>query len=135
MASRFMLRSPRLQARGNPMSSRSSLQHQRRARLRARHHPRYPRARMRAGADEIEVGDVVVAIVHPEPCALRQRRLEAERAPQMRVQIGREILRRIAELGHDPLVDVGDQPATRSEEHTSELQSLMSNSYAVFFLK
>src|SRR3546814_10643205 len=67
MASRFMLRSPRLQARGNPMSSRSSLQHQRRARLRARHHPRYPRARMRAGADEIVVGDVVVAIVHPEP--------------------------------------------------------------------
>src|SRR3546814_1165787 len=103
MASRFMLRSPRLQARGNPMSSRSSLQHQRRARLRARHHPRYPRARMRAGADEIEVGDVVVAIVHPEPCALRQRRLEAERA--------------------------------RSEEHTSELQSLMRSSYAVFCLK
>src|SRR3546814_5301366 len=88
----------------------------------------------------------------------------------MRVQIGREILRRIAELGHDPLVDVGDQPAThlvedallhnrpdripidrefpqmrhrhhrgkgrmRSEEHTSELQSLMRISYAVFCLK
>src|SRR3546814_4060088 len=28
----------------------------------------------------------------------------------------------------------GDR-ATRSEEHTSELQSLMRNSYAVFFLK
>src|SRR3546814_5799460 len=29
----------------------------------------------------------------------------------------------------------GDQPAARSEEHTSELQSLMRISYAVFCLK
>src|SRR3546814_1468883 len=54
-----------------------------------------------------------------------------------------EILRHLAELlvrlEVDPLgaapieeiVDVG----TRSEEHTSELQSLMRNSYAVFCLK
>src|SRR3546814_10490420 len=32
-------------------------------------------------------------------------------------------------------VDVGRQPRTRSEEHTSELQSLMRISYAVFCLK
>src|SRR3546814_6484163 len=32
-------------------------------------------------------------------------------------------------LGHNPM------PATRSEEHTSELQSLMRISYAVFCLK
>src|SRR3546814_5717433 len=32
-------------------------------------------------------------------------------------------------------VDVGRGDATRSEEHTSELQSLMRTSYAVFCLK
>src|SRR3546814_7852902 len=32
-------------------------------------------------------------------------------------------------------VDEADAAAGRSEEHTSELQSLMSNSYAVFCLK
>src|SRR3546814_2240750 len=31
--------------------------------------------------------------------------------------------------------DCADQRQMRSEEHTSELQSLMRNSYAVFFLK
>src|SRR3546814_3383505 len=31
--------------------------------------------------------------------------------------------------------DTGFHPASRSEEHTSELQSLMRNSYAVFCLK
>src|SRR3546814_954878 len=35
-------------------------------------------------------------------------------------------------LRHDPH---GGAPAGRSEEHTSELQSLMRNSYAVFCLK
>src|SRR3546814_18145405 len=33
---------------------------------------------------------------------------------------------------HDP---AANDPATRSEEHTSELQSLMRSSYAVFCLK
>src|SRR3546814_10848089 len=33
------------------------------------------------------------------------------------------------------LEDINSQGATRSEEHTSELQSLMSISYAVFCLK
>src|SRR3546814_7533431 len=36
------------------------------------------------------------------------------------------------DLGHQGKADVIGQ---RSEEHTSELQSLMRNSYAVFFLK
>src|SRR3546814_5746635 len=46
------------------------------------------------------------------------------------------------ELGRDPQeeveverVVVGGERAGRSEEHTSELQSLMRTSYAVFFLK
>src|SRR3546814_1026390 len=48
------------------------------------------------------------------------------------------LLRRRAErpLGHlDHLVRVLDQVGHRSEEHTSELQSLMRISYAVFCLK
>src|SRR3546814_4859712 len=34
-----------------------------------------------------------------------------------------------------PAVEVGQRPGGRSEEHTSELQSLMRISYAVFCLK
>src|SRR3546814_2426812 len=34
-----------------------------------------------------------------------------------------------------PPIPTPQVPATRSEEHTSELQSLMRNSYAVFCLK
>src|SRR3546814_5949703 len=37
--------------------------------------------------------------------------------------------------GVEALVQVGDQDRLRSEEHTSELQSLMRISYAVFCLK
>src|SRR3546814_1200426 len=41
-----------------------------------------------------------------------------------------------ARLDHAPdLVRQGDRVAVRSEEHTSELQSLMRISYAVFCLK
>src|SRR3546814_1021038 len=35
----------------------------------------------------------------------------------------------------DQVVDIGARDRRRSEEHTSELQSLMRNSYAVFCLK
>src|SRR3546814_7526060 len=35
----------------------------------------------------------------------------------------------------DPLADIFDSEVVRSEEHTSELQSLMRISYAVFCLK
>src|SRR3546814_7293042 len=35
----------------------------------------------------------------------------------------------------EKLTNLAAIPATRSEEHTSELQSLMRNSYAVFCLK
>src|SRR3546814_9611614 len=39
------------------------------------------------------------------------------------------------EKNAERIVFVGDLPAVRSEEHTSELQSLMRISYAVFCLK
>src|SRR3546814_3967586 len=38
-------------------------------------------------------------------------------------------------LGEGEGDDEAEQPAARSEEHTSELQSLMRSSYAVFCLK
>src|SRR3546814_3367732 len=46
--------------------------------------------------------------------------------------------RYFAEVGYPEPVDLGlvvERVGTRSEEHTSELQSLMRNSYAVFCLK
>src|SRR3546814_4234835 len=51
--------------------------------------------------------------------------------------IGRvsETIQRIAESQHTIASAVEEQSATRSEEHTSELQSLMRISYAVFCLK
>src|SRR3546814_7911487 len=42
--------------------------------------------------------------------------------------------RRKRDSGYDP-VNLRDAPLPRSEEHTSELQSLMRISYAVFCLK
>ena len=48
-------------------------------------------AGMGARADEIEVRDRVVAIVHPEPGALGQQRLEAEGGAEMRAEIALEI--------------------------------------------
>src|SRR3546814_4185295 len=48
-----------------------------------------------------------------------------------------QALRRMAQRGADPVLGVGfaQADALRSEEHTSELQSLMRISYAVFCLK
>src|SRR3546814_7563271 len=40
-----------------------------------------------------------------------------------------------AVIGREARRALADQPLPRSEEHTSELQSLMRNSYAVFCLK
>src|SRR3546814_1759185 len=53
-----------------------------------------------------------------------------EEAGEQRIQITR-----VAKLAHDP-AQLGLEPdGARSEEHTSELQSLMRISYAVFCLK
>src|SRR3546814_4207906 len=41
----------------------------------------------------------------------------------------------LAEWGNDAMIQRADADALRSEEHTSELQSLMRISYAVFCLK
>src|SRR3546814_4633957 len=44
-------------------------------------------------------------------------------------------LKRLRDLGNTVIVVEHDEDAIRSEEHTSELQSLMRISYAVFCLK
>src|SRR3546814_10493213 len=51
--------------------------------------------------------------------------------PPRRFGIG---LSRLDEL-QQATIELGDLPRVRSEEHTSELQSLMRSSYAVFCLK
>src|SRR3546814_8038687 len=50
------------------------------------------------------------------------------------VQLGAHRLAVVDDL-RTGLLRGGDDPGKRSEEHTSELQSLMRNSYAVFCLK
>src|SRR3546814_9060276 len=57
------------------------------------------------------------------------RRLEAQRLAEARHEAVD------AERVVDPRDEVGRGGRTRSEEHTSELQSLMRTSYAVFCLK
>src|SRR3546814_6736734 len=46
-----------------------------------------------------------------------------------------EVLRKAEERGEIRVSDANFAAEQRSEEHTSELQSLMRNSYAVFYLK
>ena len=80
------------------------IDHQSRGRLGAADDAGNARARMRAGADEIEVRDRVVAIVDAEPGALGQQRLEAEGRAEMGAEIAREILRACSgSMDLDPL--------------------------------
>src|SRR3546814_7290714 len=87
---------------------------------------------------------------------ISERELEARRQWNARRHLGHRLVRREIGLGarvvdrrgdqifehllfgrlHQRIVDLdADDPALRSEEHTSELQSLMRISYAVFCLK
>src|SRR3546814_7876309 len=79
------------------------------------------------------VGDVVDAAIDLRALRLPRAEHSADRAPKLVVHILRE---RVAEhLLHLFLVDADQRLPVRSEEHTSELQSLMRISYAVFCLK
>src|SRR3546814_8150139 len=68
----------------------------------------------------VRKGDAALSVV-PRRRADRRRSADPSRFPGLC-------------LGHGAPV-LGDAAARRSEEHTSELQSLMRNSYAVFCLK
>lgn len=65
---------------------------------------------MRSRAHEIEVGDLVVAIVNAEPGGLRQDWLQAERGAQMSMKILAEISRGIVKGGDDPLLQIRNEP-------------------------
>src|SRR3546814_9183830 len=64
---------------------------------------------------------------------LRRQRGPCRCADPARV-VGDEIRRHRCEHAGRAAPDAGDDEETRSEEHTSELQSLMRTSYAVFCL-
>src|SRR3546814_1313777 len=65
------------------------------------------------------------------------RQLDVERLRRAARGQGARQLRRMGRMGdpHVQLVALGEHVEARSEEHTSELQSLMRISYAVFCLK
>src|SRR3546814_1665397 len=82
------------------------------------------RARVRIGG----VGELFERALHP-PFGHRFARMLARIEPDLRVAAAHfEAVDRLA-------FEAGAEAAMRSEEHTSELQSLMRISYAVFCLK
>src|SRR3546814_6344442 len=79
----------------------------------------------------------MIGMLRPEARELFGRATVLEAAPRVHVGqhddlFGRQYLRR---LDHELDAAEGDDLGIRSEEHTSELQSLMRISYAVFCLK
>src|SRR3546814_1303774 len=74
----------------------------------------------------------LLALAIDDRCCPRQKaaRIRGETAADPPNEAGKEGLHREATLATDHAA-----PHTRSEEHTSELQSLMRISYAVFCLK
>src|SRR3546814_3946765 len=68
-----------------------------------------------------------------DDAAVRQGPLPAMIADRARLRVMLASVARTFHVG--PLADCFFDPATRSEEHTSELQSLMRTSYAVFCFK
>src|SRR3546814_1006155 len=95
---------------------------------------------VRAAAEHFHA--VVRAVVHLDMIELG-RRTDARRGQSLQFAVGRQVEARIADLdiAHPARIIVLDFAAiervrrARSEEHTSELQSLMRISYAVFCLK
>src|SRR3546814_7165035 len=70
-----------------------------------------------------------------EPRVVGQEHYETARAVQSTLQKYKSLQDIIAILGMDELSEEDKLTVARSEEHTSELQSLMRISYAVFCLK
>src|SRR3546814_5598802 len=87
-----------------------------------------------AGIAPENVADAVLA----EPVAVERRRIEVPDAGLVRRDHGIErrlLVERRIEVPQDVAAEAEDGDRERSEEHTSELQSLMRISYAVFCLK
>ena len=64
---------------------------------------------MRAGADEIEIGKMIVAVMRAEIGALGQQRLQAEGATKMRAEIAFEIGRAVVEHGIKAFAQIRDE--------------------------
>src|SRR3546814_6478327 len=71
----------------------------------------------------------IFSVMWSEHCSYKSSRIHLKKLPTTGPQV-------ICGPGENAgVVDIGDGLAARSEEHTSELQSLMRISYAVFCLK
>src|SRR3546814_7559560 len=79
----------------------------------------------------LHVDGVLLEAVGPH--VLQVGRLAHPEALRLRARVGPG--RALLEEGDDAGIAALGRPRARSEEHTSELQSLMRNSYAVFCLK
>src|SRR3546814_6768234 len=79
---------------------------------------------------------LITAMQTPSAIASIARDIEAGHAAVVQIVSTGEALqeRRLAEIPVEDWGDVSVDITPRSEEHTSELQSLMRNSYAVFCL-
>src|SRR3546814_2932202 len=74
----------------------------------------------------------MLAKAHPVEHGVEETRKGLERRKaQAAARLGEQVEDAVQNLGHRPCA----HPDVRSEEHTSELQSLMRISYAVFCLK
>src|SRR3546814_10325767 len=104
------------------------------------HHVHYPRRAPAAARDPQRIHGGIVRQFHqgvgPRLVASREMSLfqkalgvKADPYPPIRPDAAGESLHALRNIGGDRT------PACRSEEHTSELQSLMRSSYAVFSLK
>src|SRR3546814_9256255 len=89
----------------------------------------------REGAVRVDVGHVVGVLVPdgPSPHPAVGRTTQDEQSGLRCVRPGR--VRGDDDLGMSIGIDIGYDGELRSDEHTSELQSLMRISYAVFCLK
>src|SRR3546814_8179697 len=87
------------------------------------------RAEVEAAARGAAIHALIMSLPHRYESEVGERGLKLSGGEKQRVAIARTILK-------NPPILILDEAtsALRSEEHTSELQSLMRNSYAVFCL-
>src|SRR3546814_4114822 len=95
-----------------------------------------------AGLDETAEGDVVEDAIRRQIVLLWQTRplrteklFVADEIDDALTYLRDVFLPVVPKLYARWEAELGQRPASRSEEHTSELQSLMRSSYAVFCLK
>src|SRR3546814_9702657 len=96
---------------------------------------RRPRLKPRGG--QIRLGGQQDGLVRIEDRIVQTDQLRSRRIKQRRLDppSRKDGGERVAIGGHLPQIGGRDVGSARSEEHTSELQSLMRSSYAVFCLK